>query len=311
MVSHERENHFVISTRSYQADVCGKHLITHKPAIHECYGKGCDRMFPTISGMFIHLESGTCPSKITLKDVNAVVAMYTHHNSIIHSDYNKSLAAMLNREDPPDGFPFHCPGFTPGSLCGKRFELFSGLLQHCESRACNHTFGQDDGGLLSFLHKVLYSESALFKLGRLKANVYSRIELVFPEVLRDGEQEHLEALLILLQMLFRKLLDIIENVQSRLKAAISKHINYQILGLSLGHPSNLDAITGRRGDLSALAGEYASITGNEGRIAGPERMNTSEVFVWNIDTGECQLLHLFLEETTAVFEILSLETQPQ
>ncbi|KAK6536435.1 hypothetical protein TWF281_000671 [Arthrobotrys megalospora] len=142
------------------------HEITHQPATHKCYGKGCDRVFHTVSGMFIHLESGACRSTITATDVNAVFALHPLASTVLRGNGGQALLAFVAREQPPFE-SFQCFGAD----CADKFNRFSALLQHCESNACNAGFGEEASNILPFLKRNLYLESAISKIEILRGNI--------------------------------------------------------------------------------------------------------------------------------------------
>jgi len=83
--------------------------------------------------MILHLESGTCPSKIDMIDLNESAAMCYQWKAYIDGDYRDEL---LNRDDLQleyNGpvYPFRCPE------CNTGFTKLSGLFQHVYSKACN------------------------------------------------------------------------------------------------------------------------------------------------------------------------------
>jgi len=82
--------------------------------------------------MLIHLESGACPSEVTLDDIDSWAAQYRQFNHYIDSQAE-------NR--------YSCPG------CENKFRYLSGLLQHLESNACRRTIKNALRGLLSFLDR--------------------------------------------------------------------------------------------------------------------------------------------------------------
>ncbi|OCK82209.1 hypothetical protein K432DRAFT_324652, partial [Lepidopterella palustris CBS 459.81] len=107
-----------------------QHMLVHLPRDLECWG--CYRMFSTLPGMIIHLESGSCLSNINKADLNESAAMLYQWNKIIQSQQWRDR--LLSRDDL-DSYdspqPFRCPG------CGATFRLLSGLFQHVGSPACD------------------------------------------------------------------------------------------------------------------------------------------------------------------------------
>lgn len=85
----------------------------------ECYG--CDKMFKSPSGILIHLESRTCPSRVTSAQIEEWA--FEHYESDSYTNnrfgYNK----------------YRCPE------CDMNFPKVSALLQHVESAACSADYG--------------------------------------------------------------------------------------------------------------------------------------------------------------------------
>ncbi|KAJ6261841.1 hypothetical protein Dda_2640 [Drechslerella dactyloides] len=282
-----------------------QHMITPRPVGHRCYGKGCNKKFLTMSDMFIHLEEGTCPSQITLKDINAVVAMHTDAHSIVHFDYNKSFAALLNRQEPPE-LPFQCPGTRLGAACKERFELFSGLLQHSESQDCTYTFGQSDGDLLPFLQKILYSESARFKIETLKKKFKGRPSLVYQSMARDESfDKRFSTLATHLQHCLKRVH--LEDIQTRLEMT-TVDCEDQILRPRTRHLLDLDHVLELQWRyLGSLTRLHAWFTAAKNGMARAERRRERKILVLYTDMGNSQPMRSFLEEADAVLHILKLE----
>jgi Zinc-finger of C2H2 type len=124
---------------------------------------GCDRTFPTISAMTIHLESGICPSGATRQKVNNAIRLHDRNNLITErlltypdstgrtevwatsAAWNghafecyfcdrefRSLRSLNQHLQSPvhEQKLYHCP------KCAVKFNLFSGLVQHVESESC-------------------------------------------------------------------------------------------------------------------------------------------------------------------------------
>lgn len=137
---------------------------SNRHAIQNVKCPGCSRMFGSISGMTIHLESGTCQSGINRQKLNAFVrSKDTNHiitnrlltngdptdsstrtfateaawNGSSYECYfcNRTYRTLkaLNQHlgSPAHEQPlYHCPN------CACEFKLLSGIIQHVESESC-------------------------------------------------------------------------------------------------------------------------------------------------------------------------------
>ncbi|EJC99644.1 uncharacterized protein FOMMEDRAFT_92837 [Fomitiporia mediterranea MF3/22] len=128
----------------------------HTPKLIQCPGRLCGKKFTHLSYLVLHAETGTCPSGITRKDINAFIARYDRENVITNP------ARMING---PDGtkYPSSEPEYyaTERSwngqayecfLCRKEFRTLYALNQHlrsprhlqkmyhCPKRGCNKEF---------------------------------------------------------------------------------------------------------------------------------------------------------------------------
>ncbi|KAF2467707.1 uncharacterized protein BDR25DRAFT_266704 [Lindgomyces ingoldianus] len=107
------------------------HKMVHLERSIECYA--CYQKFPTYPAMILHLESGTCPSKINILHLNESAAMCFQWKAYLDPGYRDEL---LNRDDlkteySEPVYPFKCPE------CVVSFTKLSGLFQHVYSKACN------------------------------------------------------------------------------------------------------------------------------------------------------------------------------
>ncbi|CCM05282.1 uncharacterized protein FIBRA_07494 [Fibroporia radiculosa] len=141
---HNRQKHPYCTSckRVFQSDV---HLRTHlKSSIHqgrtvECPGDRCSRAFPSIAALTLHLESGTCPSRITRETLNRVVVQYDRNNIITNparliggpQGYSTSTQTveMWATNRAWNGDRFEC------YLCHREYNTLPALNQHLKSPA--------------------------------------------------------------------------------------------------------------------------------------------------------------------------------
>ena len=82
--------------------------------------------------MIIHLESGTCDSKINYIDLNESAATCYQWKAYLDEDYRYDLLDRcdLQWKYSETVYPFRCPE------CDTGFTKLSGLFQHVYSKAC-------------------------------------------------------------------------------------------------------------------------------------------------------------------------------
>ncbi|TFY58714.1 hypothetical protein EVJ58_g6247 [Rhodofomes roseus] len=144
----------------------------HAAANIPCPGRDCGRMFVSAAALVLHLESGTCPSRVTRDQVNRAVAQFDRENVITnparmiaygeggsgrstttwatdlawngsafecflcHHEY-RSLQALNQHLASPahEERMYRCPRGYSG--CGAEFSTLSALCQHVESERCD------------------------------------------------------------------------------------------------------------------------------------------------------------------------------
>ncbi|TGJ71206.1 hypothetical protein EYR41_003189 [Orbilia oligospora] len=243
------------------------HEVTHKPAIHQCYGKGCSQTFRTLSAMFIHLEHGGCPSTITAKDLNAVLASH-------------SIAYSIGECKDTLGFPH-----------------FSALLQHIESSACWAHLGDEPSDILPFLRRNLHFENAVSRIEAIEASVRGEAQLsVFAESpeaephLKDVFPQFFE-----IQKATCQLLDFVQTKRAQnslgtatlsYKPVITQGIDIRLMSLEVAIAEFLEK----------YENIYSGYPANSCRIG-----------IWFQGPMKAQLVGLFMREVRTVLRILRLE----
>ncbi|KAF3907172.1 hypothetical protein ABW21_db0207723 [Orbilia brochopaga] len=152
-----------------------EHALELGPAtIHTCIGH-CGRDFPTIGGMFIHLESGACDSTISMQDVSRTFALHPAAEMLLVPDRKAVLQQLLNGEEPLIA-PFKCPG----SKCGEIFKFFSGFLQHTETARCGFHFSHsgDKNSMLTHMSTNLFLDTAISRISRIETAIRSGIQVL-------------------------------------------------------------------------------------------------------------------------------------
>ncbi|KAK6349964.1 hypothetical protein TWF696_006219 [Orbilia brochopaga] len=147
---------------------------TEPAAVHTCIGH-CGREFPTIGGMYIHLESGACDSTITSQDVTRTFALHPHAEMLLVADRKAVLQLILTGEEPLIA-PFKCPG----EQCGEVFERFSGFLQHAETARCGFSFSRsgDNNSMLTHMDTHLFLDTAIARISRMEGAIRSGIQVL-------------------------------------------------------------------------------------------------------------------------------------
>lgn len=101
----------------------------------QCWG--CEHVFRSAAGMFIHLELGTqCQ-----RPVNQAVIM----DAVL-----KCLGPWRNLETNDTEFLLRCPTYL------RQFRFVSALLQHVESPACVEDYFGGSGAMWDFLKNLRY-----------------------------------------------------------------------------------------------------------------------------------------------------------
>ncbi|KZT69380.1 hypothetical protein DAEQUDRAFT_726665 [Daedalea quercina L-15889] len=173
---HNRQSHHYCPDcrRHFQSDSNLQHhrrSTLHAGASVPCPGNKCRKMFVSGAALVLHLESGTCPSRVTRDAVNRVAAKYdTQHvitnparmiaygeggtGSVVtwaterawngwkyecflcHREFH-TLAALNQHLASPahEDKMYRCPRGYSG--CGAEFKTLSALCQHVESEQCN------------------------------------------------------------------------------------------------------------------------------------------------------------------------------
>jgi len=138
---------------------------THKPKNVICPGKDCGKGFVSMSALFLHFESGSCPSGMTRADLNRNVARMDRNNY-----FTKPTKLITGPEDVQmwaterswNGYAYECflcnrtfgelrslnahlqsPRHQAkiyrcpnGEACGVEYSVLSALTQHVESGKC-------------------------------------------------------------------------------------------------------------------------------------------------------------------------------
>lgn len=107
-----------------------RQALLKKVAHIECWC--CDRMFSTIPGMLIHLESGSCAHGVEAQDVNHQAATCYQWKWWMDHGLREALMEGAHTDLPLKGL-YHCHG------CLAEFSSLSGLYQHITSPACRLT----------------------------------------------------------------------------------------------------------------------------------------------------------------------------
>lgn len=158
----------------------------HRDRNVRCPGSGCAKAFIDHAYLFLHFETGTCPSGITRADVDeCAVEVDTHSVAtdpgrlVRHPDGSYAKPATPRYAIPPAGAPYACPVCAqtfgsrgrlrahlkspvhdariyrcPAAVAGEckgRFSTFSALLQHAVGRGCGLSRSQK-----SRLWRVMY-----------------------------------------------------------------------------------------------------------------------------------------------------------
>ncbi|KAI5118108.1 hypothetical protein M0805_003462 [Coniferiporia weirii] len=143
----------------------------HKPRNVNRPGRGCRKIFISVSALILHAESGTCPSGITRSTVDAFVSRLDRQNVITNPA--RMITGPYGHQNPPadpqywateqswNGYAYECflckGTFRPlGALdahlksprhreriyrcpmagCGQEFQVLSALSQHVERGSC-------------------------------------------------------------------------------------------------------------------------------------------------------------------------------
>ncbi|KAF2813919.1 uncharacterized protein BDZ99DRAFT_436529 [Mytilinidion resinicola] len=117
-----------------------QHILTHLPVDEKCWG--CERLFSTIPGIIIHLESGACPSATCKEELNGWAAEVFQWRNFIEKDWVRRLRNRV--PVAPGDRPFYCGG------CDTTFSSLSALFQHCANGSCSQ--GISEGPLERLSH---------------------------------------------------------------------------------------------------------------------------------------------------------------
>ncbi|KAF2500756.1 hypothetical protein BU16DRAFT_523518 [Lophium mytilinum] len=117
-----------------------QHLLTHLPVDEKCWG--CERLFSTVPGIIIHLESGACPSATNKEELNGWAAEVFQWRNFIEKDWVRRLRNRV--PVAPGDRPFYCDG------CDTTFGSLSALFQHCANGSCSQ--GVSEGPLERLSH---------------------------------------------------------------------------------------------------------------------------------------------------------------
>ncbi|OSX58594.1 hypothetical protein POSPLADRAFT_1152612 [Postia placenta MAD-698-R-SB12] len=175
---HRRQKHWycIECKRVYQSESnlrAHQRSSVHQQANIPCVDTRCNRKFVSVSALALHLESGTCPSRLTRAQINRLVARYDTNNVITdparliqgpngYSTLQRTVTAwaterswngsayecflchkmyttlaVLNQHlasPAHDDKIYRCPRAYSG--CGETFRALSALCQHVESEQC-------------------------------------------------------------------------------------------------------------------------------------------------------------------------------
>ncbi|KAI9838991.1 MAG: hypothetical protein M1819_004199 [Sarea resinae] len=126
-------------------DALAQHKLSHLPINRTCFG--CRDVFPSISALISHYESGICPLRMNLHVLNTL-ASEPWHSSL-----------YMPTPSPTPGCQYQCP------TCKSPWALLSGLFAHIEGNAC--------------------AEELTHSLGTVLQHVRLTIEIVTPEGFAD------------------------------------------------------------------------------------------------------------------------------
>ncbi|KZT69383.1 hypothetical protein DAEQUDRAFT_669706 [Daedalea quercina L-15889] len=173
---HNRQSHHYCPDcrRVFQSDSnLRSHLRSgvHASATIRCPGMNCSKLFVSGAALILHLESGTCPSRLTRQEVNRIAAKYDKNNVITnpsrmigyreggsaptvttwaterawngrayecfmcHREFKALVSLNKHLASPAhEEKMYRCPRGYEG--CGAEFSTLSALSQHVESERC-------------------------------------------------------------------------------------------------------------------------------------------------------------------------------
>ncbi|KAF3942034.1 hypothetical protein ABW19_dt0201096 [Dactylella cylindrospora] len=154
-----------------------KHELEHaSDGTHKCIGR-CGRDYPTLGGMYIHLESGSCESSINFRDVFKTFANHPKAEYLLTPDRKGVLQPIFQGEDP-ESCPFVCPGKGEKG-CGEYFKFFSGFLQHAESGRCGWSFNKTgDKSMLKHMESHLFLDTAIGRIAKMEESTRAGIQVL-------------------------------------------------------------------------------------------------------------------------------------
>jgi hypothetical protein len=140
--AHDRDVHTYCTDckRIFQNESNLRHHLNsklHQPAKFRCPGRGCIKSFVSPSAVTHHLESGTCPSRMTREQLNRTVVCADTNNYITNP--SRLVTGPLGWNEPPpsvttwatersrNGDMYEC------FLCNARFRTLAQLNQHLNS----------------------------------------------------------------------------------------------------------------------------------------------------------------------------------
>ncbi|KAF3179246.1 hypothetical protein TWF788_007053 [Orbilia oligospora] len=243
--------------------------------------------------MFIHLEHGGCPSTITAKDVNAVVASHSIADSIVRQDCHRTLLALLSRGDTI-GNVFKCWGECKDT---SSFPHFSALLQHIESSACGAHLGDEPSNILPFLRRNLHLENAVSRIEAIEASVRGEAQLsVFAE--SPEAETHLKDV-------FPQFFEIQKSTCQLLDFVQTKRAQNSLGNATLSYkPVITQGIDIRLMSLEVAIAEFLEKYEN---IFSGYPANSCRIGIWFQGPMKAQLVGVFMREVRTVLRILRLE----
>ncbi|KAK6363163.1 hypothetical protein TWF730_000608 [Orbilia blumenaviensis] len=147
-----------------------------------CVGR-CGREFPTIGGMYGHIETGHCDSSIDSSDVLRCFAIHPGAEYLLVKDRKAILQRIFEGKHVYVN-PFKCPG--EGCEEGS-FKTFSAFLQHATSKRCPFEFKSGPESMLVHMGKHLFVDSAIARIQAMNDNTRSGLQIhpLIPEHPRD------------------------------------------------------------------------------------------------------------------------------
>ncbi|KAK6536388.1 hypothetical protein TWF281_000626 [Arthrobotrys megalospora] len=148
-----------------------------------CIGR-CGKEFPTVGGMYSHLESGLCESAIDYYDVLRCFALHQGAEYLLVKD-RKGILKRIFEGKEVHASPFTCPG---KECTDETFKYFSAFLQHTQGTKCTFAFNKSGPeSMLVHMENNLFLDTAIAKIKSMADNTRSGIQVLslVPENPRD------------------------------------------------------------------------------------------------------------------------------